>query len=228
MSTDSTLKNAVDVAFSTLQQSSDFSDEHTVAAFMILIDAIIESPQEVLNLKDPSKLAIVLSTLVLSRFLSSYPNKYHEYSTGEVVCSVGFYAFMKQLEQGNMRNSHLPAFLLLLHEGRKYMANIVEAALLSECGAASPYNPLFCMKSEAVSRKKYAVVKGAELSIISRCWVVGVSDEYLDQCRIELERAYDSIRALIGDDIFKEAIKTYKYIEKKLASATPYDFEDKK
>lgn len=77
MSTDFTLNKAVDTAFSALQKSSDYSDQQTVASFMVLIDAIIESPQKVLNLKDPSRLALVLATLVSSGFLSSYP-KYYE------------------------------------------------------------------------------------------------------------------------------------------------------
>lgn len=225
MSTDFTLNKAVDTAFSALQKSSDYSDQQTVASFMVLIDAIIESPQKVLNLKDPSRLALVLATLVSSGFLSSYP-KYYEYSTGEVVCSVGFYSFMKKLEQGEMRNAHLPAFVVLLHEGRRYMVSIAEAALLSNSGSASPYNPFFCMDCVDVSRKKYAVIKGAELSINYRCKQTGVSDEYLDQWRNELERESDSIKALIGNDFFKDAIKIYKYLEKKLASASPYDFEN--
>lgn len=220
MSTDVTLNKAVDAAFLALQKSSDYSDQNTVASFMILIDTIIESPKEVLNLKDPSRLALVLATLASSGFLSSYP-KYYEYSTGEVVCSVGFYLFMKQLEQGEMRNAHLPAFVVLLHEGRTYMANIVETALLS---VASPYSPFSCMDFEDISRKKYAVVKGAELSIICRCQETGAYDEHLVQWRNELEREYDSIKTLVGNDFFKDAIKTYKYLDKKLASESPYDF----
>ena len=226
MSSDFTLDNAVDMAFSVLQKSSDYSDQHTIATFMILIETIIESPKEVLSLQDPSRLTIVLGALALSGFLSSYP-KYYEYSTGEVVCSVGFYLCMKQMEQGQkMRNDYLPTFVMLLHEGRTYMANIVQAALLSECGKASPYNPLFCMKLEAISRKKYAVVKGIELFIIYMCQVAWGADKYLDQCRNELEREHGNIRALIGNDFFAEAPKLYKYIEKKLMSASPYDFEN--
>ena len=106
------------------------------------------------------------------------------------------------------------------------MVSIAEAALLSDSGSASPYNPFFCMDCVDVSRKKYAVIKGAELSINYRCKNTGVSDEYLDQWRIELERESDSIKALIGNDFFKDAIKIYKYLEKKLASASPYDFEN--
>lgn len=225
MSTDFYLIKAVDAAFLAMQKSSDYADRQTVTSFMILIDTIIDSPDEVLHLKDPSRLALVLAALVSSGFLSSYP-KYYEYSTGEVVCSVGFYLFMKQLDQGEMRNAHLPAFVVLLHDGRRYMTNIVEAALLSDSGAASPYNPFFQMDFDEVSKKSMAVVKGAELSINNRCKQTGVSDEYLDQWRYGLERERDSIRALIGNDFFKDAMKTYKYLENKLASASPFDFEN--
>lgn len=225
MNADLTLNQAIDIAFSAMQKSSDYSDRQTVASFMILLDSITKSPNEVLTLKDSSRLALVLATLTTSGFLSSYP-QYCEYSTGEVTCAVGFYAFMKQLETGEMRNAHLPAFVVLLHEGRRYMAKIVEAALLADSGAASPYNPFFCMDFSDVNAKKYAIVKGTELLINYRCKKTGVSDGYLDEWRNELEEEHDEIKSLIGDDFFKDAIKTYKYIGKKLASENPYDFEN--
>lgn len=221
MSIEFTLGKAVDSVFTAMRKSSNYTDEETVASFMILIECIIESPNEVLNFKDYSRLSLALSTLISSGFLYNYPN-YYEYSTSDVVCSVGFYAYMKQLEEGSMLNSHLPAFAVLLHDGRRYMANIVEAALISEIEHESPYNPFFNLDYENIHKKKYAIIKGAELSIINRCIITKVSDETLEEWKNDIVRELDNIKTLLGKDLFKEAIKVYKYIEKKLSSDNPY------
>lgn len=224
MSIEFTLEKAVDTVFSAMRESSNYTDKETVASFMILINCIIESPNEVLNFKDYSRLSLALSALISSGFLNNYP-KYYEYSTSDVACSVGFYAYMKQLEEGSMHNSHLPAFAVLLHDGRNFLANIAEAALSSEIKCESPYNPFFNIEQEDICKKKYAIIKGAELSVINRCIITGVSDEALEEWKNNIVKELDDIEKLLGKDLFKEAIKVYKYLAKKLSSDNPYVYD---
>lgn len=216
------LENSIDNAIAIMRQSRDFSDTRVVASFMVLLDTIIESPREVLELKNPFRLSIVLTTLITSGFTSNYP-RYYNYDTGKVACAVAFYCFMKQTEHSEIPAHNLPTVIVLLHDGRRYMADIVEAALLD---GMSPYNPFTRLEFDSMDTKKYAAVKGIEYIMHMSYNDAGLSDASMSSWRRGIESELGEIKNLIGTDFFKYAIKTYKYLDKKLKSSNPFDFDD--
>ena len=221
MEQDRSLAEYIEDVFSVVRQNSNLQDVKTVAHFMILIDKIIESHQEItkLNYSGQSKLALISSVLITSGFTNSHP-QYYNYSTGEVVSAIGFYAFMQQLESGEFRNSHFPAFIVLLHDGRKYLAEILEACILSN---GSPYNPLFMSEYNYIESKKTAIIKRFELMIHSYCKKIGIADEHLNHWENELINDYKT-QEVAGDVAAEYSKKLYKYIESKLKTDTPFDF----
>ena len=98
-----------------------------VLKFMLLIDSIIKNPKELTTLtnEDLANLGFCTSCIMASNFTSKY-SQYYNWSTGAVVVSVGLYAFMKQLDNSYLLNSHFPAFIVLIHEGREYFANLIQ------------------------------------------------------------------------------------------------------
>lgn len=218
------LQSAIDIAMSAMQNSSDFSDPHTIASFMIFASYITEHPEDVLSCKDLDKLAMVASSIIASDFVKTYPN-YNGISQGNVLSAVGFYAFMKQIDLGTLKKSRITAFIVLLHEGRKYLEEIVESMKLSNTGvSASVYNPLFMMEYNGVQNEKSAIVKGIELLMHKHCINDGYANEYTSAWMRRLQSEQGSIERLAGKNHFKNADKLFEYISKKLASASPYDF----
>lgn len=224
MKTDISLKDAVNQTITAMQKSSDFSDSETISSIVILMDIMWKSPKEILTLDDSSLLAIALSSTISSDFAKNCP-QYYNHSTGEFLCAVGFYAFMKQLEHGMMLNAHFPAFIVLLHEGREYMAELIEKALLSKVKSRSPYNPFFISAFNDAESKKYAIVKGIELVMHVTCAQKGYSDPNLQRWQMEIESEINDIKRLIGTDFFKYALDLYRFIAENLKSDTPYDFD---
>lgn len=224
MSENLDLQSAIDIAMSAMQNSSDFSDPRSVASFMIFASHITEHPEDVLSCNDLDKLAVVASTILATDFVQKYPN-YNGVSQGIVLSAVGFYAFMKQIDMGTLKKSRIAAFVVLLHEGRKYLEDIVEAMQLSSSGvSASVYNPLFMMDYNGVQNEKKAIVKGIELLMHIHCEKVGYADEYTSVWMRQLKSEQDSIERLAGRNHFKNADKIFEYLSKKLASSSPYDF----
>ena len=217
-----TIEEAVDLTIATLRGSSDYTDARTVSSFMLLLDTVIESPKNILMLKNPLKLSIVLTSLVTSGFPKRYP-RYYNYNTGMVACAVGFYCFMKQLKT-NVNAHNLPTIIVLLHDGRDYMAKIVEDCLTS---SMSPYNPLDMFDFEGMDSKKYAVVKVIEYIMHKKFNDYGLSDMNLDAWKSRLNLEIKTLEQIVGtDDYFSYAIKVYEHIEQKLRSSAPFVFEE--
>lgn len=217
------LTEVVNKTIITMQNSADLLDDETTASIMVLIDAIKNSPKEVLALEDLSLLAIALSATVSSGFVKRHP-RYYDYSTGEIACSVGFYAFMKQLEHGTMLNAHFPAFIALLHDGREYLAELIEKELLSKVKGQNSYDPYFILEYRAAGYKKYAIIKGIELLIHVTCENKGYSDYNLERWKLEIQSEIIEIKQRIGNDFFKYALDLYKFITNNLKSDSTYDF----
>lgn len=79
MEQDKSLAEYIEDVFSVVRQNSNLQDVKTVAHFMILIDKIIESHQEItkLNYSGQSKLALISSVLITSGFTNSHPQYYN-------------------------------------------------------------------------------------------------------------------------------------------------------
>ena len=216
------IKNAVDSVIVALRESSDYTDTKTVASFMMLLHALIESPRDIVTLRNPLKLSIVLTSLVTSGFAKRYPH-YYNYNTGMIACAVSFYCFMKQLKT-NVNAQTLPTIIVLLHDGRDCMAKVVEDCLLS---FKSPYNPLDLFCFEDVDSKKYAVVKGIEYIMHKTYNEFGLWDANLNVWKKELESEVDALKRIVGnDDFFSYAIKVYEHLDKKFNSSEPFLFEE--
>ena len=50
------VNSAIDIAIAAIRRGSNYTDVETVSSFMILLDAIIESPNEIFSLNNPLKL----------------------------------------------------------------------------------------------------------------------------------------------------------------------------
>lgn len=222
MQQNDSLDYAINNTISVMKQSRDLSDTKVFASYTVLLDTIIESPRKVMELKNPFRLSIVLSALISSGFTYQYP-RYYNYDTGKVACAVAFYCFMKQTEHSDLPAYNLPTVIVLLHDGKNYMADIVEEALLD---GMSPYNPFHNLEFDSMSEKKYAVVKGLEYIMHQTYNDAGFSDNSMNSWKMDIESELGAIRHLIGADFFKYAIKTYNYLDKKLKSSSPFDFDD--
>lgn len=217
-----TIEEAVDLTIAALRVSPDYKDTRAVSSFMLLLDTIIGSPQDILTLRNPLKLSIVLTSLVTSGFPERYP-RYYNYNTGMVACAMGFYCFMKQL-QTNVNAHNLPTIIVLLHDGRDYMAKIVEDCLTS---SRSPYNPLDMFDLEDMDSKKYAVVKAIEYIMHKKYNDYGLSDLNLNAWKLSIISEIKTLEQILGtDDYFSYAIKVYEHIDRKLKSSIPFDFEE--
>lgn len=224
MNREFSLNEAIDKALFAMKSSDDGSDNETVASFMILFDAIIKNPQEILSLRDNLKLSLISSAMVSSGFPLKF-STYNSYNTGEVACAIGFYTFMKQIQNGSLPASFLPAFIVLIHDGREYMAHLIEKTVLHRKSLdINPYNVFEIMAYNDAECKKYAITKGIELLIHGLYKNSGLYYGNIDNWRLELEAEKKQIEQFIGMDFHLYAIKLYQIIEDNLKSKEPYNF----
>ena len=129
---------------------------------------------------------------------------------------------MKQL-QTNVSARNLPTMIVLLHDGRHYMAKVVEDFLVS---SMSPYNFLDILDFEDVESKKNAIVKGIEFIMHKAYNSYGFYDESMNVWMREINSEIHIIQRKVGDsDFFKYAVKIYEYLESKFKSSNPFIFK---
>ena len=218
------LYEIVDKAYVAAKNSIDFSDNESTAYFMLLIDAILDNPCDLQSLPNKRKCAFVLSSIAVTDFFDKFP-EYHGTSTGEIVCAAGFYMYMNLLESGDMFDIDFPAFIMILHYGRKYVGEVyghffvANDHILSaskKYGIAFPYDP---------AKKKRIFAKGIELRMIRYCHNKGTSNITVDQMGYALEDD-DEIPHDYNDDNdpFTEAINLYRKLSHCFASTVGFEF----
>lgn len=215
------LSMAVDMALDAVHNSSDCSDNRTVAMFMMLGDAIVNGSHEILDMDDTSKLALAAGSVIASSFCDRYP-KYKDYEMGLVIGATGFYAFKKLIKKGMLPKMYYPAFVVLLHYGRRHLAELVECAMLWKQSGNSPYDPFFRMEYDSMEEKKVPIVIAMELAYINHCKRIGQSDG-LDSLEREARFNMTHISQYAGD-ISTYEDKLYNYIERNLKSSEPFEF----
>ena len=91
--------SCVNSTLASIRRSHDYNDIETVARFRILISSLVDSPKELTQLSNEqlSNLGICMSCIMSSDFIEENPT-YYQWSTGNVIAAVGFYAYMKQLD----------------------------------------------------------------------------------------------------------------------------------
>ncbi len=192
------IKSCIETTMNCLKKSENYTDTSTTSQFMLLIDSFIKNPKELTTLtnEDLANLGFCTSCIMASNFTSKY-SQYYNWSTGAVVVSVGFYAFMKQLDNSYLLNSHFPAFIVLIHEGREYFANLIQELILTGKEKLSFYDALDRIKFWGSEQKKYDIAKHFEYTLQTHCIAKGTSNEYLN-------------------DWFKEILYEIKSIEERL------------
>ena len=192
------IKSCIETTMNCLKKSKNYTDTSTTSQFMLLIDSFIKNPKELTTLtnEDLANLGFCTSCIMASNFTSKY-SQYYNWSTGAVVVSVGFYAFMKQLDNSYLLNSHFPAFIVLIHEGREYFANLIQELILTGKEKLSFYDALDRIKFWGSEQKKYDIAKHFEYTLQTHCIAKGTSNEYLN-------------------DWFKEILYEIKSIEERL------------
>lgn len=192
------IKSCIETTMNCLKKSENYTDTSTTSQFMLLIDSFIKNPKELTTLtnEELANLGFCTSCIMASDFTSKY-SQYYNWSTGAIVVSIGFYAFMKQLDNSYLLNSHFPAFIVLIHEGREYFANLIQELILIKKEKFSFYNPFDRIKFFGSEQKKYDIAKHFEYTLQTHCIAKGTSNEYLN-------------------DWFKEILYEIKSIEERL------------
>lgn len=215
--------NAIGLSIDAMRRCDDYNDTKIVSTFMIVLDSIINSPSEIISLRNPLKLSIVLTTLITSDFTIRYP-RYYNYNTGKIACAVGFYCFMKELET-NVSALNLPTIIVLLHDGRHFMAELFEEYMNSR--VRSPYNPLDVFCTMEASSKKYAIVKGLEYLMHKTYNEYNLYDENLSEWKYDLSLEIKQIEKVAEtNDFFDYAKKLYGYLDTKFKSNQPFVFDE--
>ena len=175
--------SCVNSTLASIRRSHDYNDIETVARFRILISSLVDSPKELTQLSNEqlSNLGICMSCIMSSDFIEENPT-YYQWSTGNVIAAVGFYAYMKQLDNSYLLNSHFPAFIVLMHQN----------SILQEKNF-SVYNPFDLMNWCDTEQKKYDITKHFEYMLHVSCRKTGNSDDNLDHWRKEIEYELDTI-----------------------------------
>lgn len=222
------LNEIVDNAFIAIKNSSDFSDTESTAYFMLLIDTILSNPMDLVILPNKRKCAIVLSSIAVSDFCREFPT-YNGRSTGEIICASGFYVYMNLLESGDMFDADFPAFILMLHYGRKYIGEIYGHFYVAKdkvlktnekFGMQMPYDP---------EKKKRIFAKGIELRMIRYCNNRGTSNSTMDEIRYALEGDNEIPHDYNDEyDPFDEAIRLYKQLRHIFSTPIGFEFLYKK
>lgn len=183
----------INSTIASIRKSHDYNDCGVVAQFMILGDTLVDNPKElvVLSNQQLANLALCMSYVISSDFVENYPS-YNQWSTGKIFAAVGFYAYMKQLDNAYLLNSHYPAFITLMHEGREYIADLFQSSILQKKNF-SPYNPLDLMDFHNTEQKKYDITKHFEYMLHVTCRKAGCSDDNLDVWHNEIGYELDAI-----------------------------------
>lgn len=187
------LVSCIDSTFTAIRKSCNCNDLSTVSQFMILGDALVSNPKEltILSNQQLANLALCASCIISGDFVETHP-VYYQWSTGKVFAAVGFYAYMKQLDNSYLLNSHYPAFIVLMHEGRDYIADLFQGSILQKTNF-SPYNPLDLLDLHDTEQEKYDITKHFEYMLHVTCRRAGCSDNDLNAWCNCIEYELDAI-----------------------------------
>lgn len=187
------IASCIDSTFTSIRKSSGYNNLEMVAQFMILGDALVSHTKELVELSNQqlTYLSLCMSYIVSSDFVKKYP-AYDQWNTGKIFSAVGFYAYMKQLDNAYLLNSHYPAFIALMHEGRDYIADLFQGSILQKKNI-SPYNPLDLLDFYDTDQKKYDITKHFEYMLHVVCRKAGCSDNNLDIWCNEIGYELDAI-----------------------------------
>lgn len=204
-----------------MANSEDYCDPTTKMQFLILMAECKENPEELVSLtnEDLNLLSNCMAAVITSDCIRQNPS-YNGRSTGEIACAVGFYAFMKLLE--SKKAPTYPAFVVLLHDGRKYMSEIFKNVLLD--ANISPYDSLGLMDSYFNRDKAEAIVKGLELALLIVITNMGFYDQDLLKWKQKLIAENETIKQQIGTDYIKYPRQLFHKLNENFASYDAFDF----
>ena len=208
-----------------LSQNRDCNATSNVLSFMMLGDALIKKTEEITELSNDqlSNLAICISCLMTSDFVQMHP-RFNIWSTGHVFAAVGFYAYMKQLDNSHLYKSHCPGFILLMHEGRKFIADLFQEIILGD-KELSPYNPFDLLNFHDSAIKKYDVAKHFEYMLHVICANTGCADEFMNVWHDELKEEIDGIQQRLQTNNSLEYAKSlYKQLDADISNGVIPDY----
>ena len=226
MSDSLNMRSAMNIAMSAMRNSDNFTDPKSVASFMIFMSHITQHPRDVVSCPNLGDLGIITSSIMTSDFVREFP-AYNGVSQGEVLGAVGFYAYMKQLEMGTFLDIHYPAFILLLHHGRRYLNNIYEHMLMKESNLAksfSVYNPFDRMEYEDISSKVRYQMKAFEYIIHIVARSKGYYDNSFDSWFDELSSEFGAEVKKVYKRYSEESKRIYRFLAKDFVSDSPFDY----
>ncbi len=118
------LNEALNTCLRNMKASEDFNDDATISSMQELLCCIIDDPTQVITYPDEERLSIALASIMTSQ----YPNDYgycKDVNIKNLVFACGYYLFMHQLDKGTFYDRNWPAFLTLIHVGRRVLANFI-------------------------------------------------------------------------------------------------------
>ena len=217
MSQTSQLIDFINSTLQALKQSDDYSDQETTTNFMILTECLIDFPNEIANLSNQqlANLSICLSCMQTSDFTKKYPT-YYEWNSGRVISAVGFYSYMKQLDNAYLLNAHYPSFIVLIHDGRNFITDLFLNTSLKGNNSCDEFEK----RQEAE-----AVTKYFECLLHVTCNKAGCSDAHTENWFNELKRDIDSIKYFARRrEPFEDAKKMYRMIANSFESGIMPDY----
>lgn len=188
------LNSVIDRTFASIKGSSSYNNPNMIAQFMILGEALVSNTKELVELSNQqlTHLSLCMSYIIGSNFVKDYPS-YYQWSSGKIFAAVGFFAYMKQLDNSYLLNSHYPALIVLMHEGRKYIADLFQDSILLQKKNFSPYNLFDMLDLRDTEQQKYDITKHFEYMLHIACRKAGCSDNNLDVWCDDIEYELDAI-----------------------------------
>lgn len=236
------LKEAIDSTLSAVHRGADLFGEEMLEEFMHLVNAILDNPQEVLNMSDTSKLALAINAMVATDMMGSSIHSsitHKDYKTGLVICATGFYALTKAIKTNNIPRSYYRAMVEFLHFGRMHFAELVKYSTSWEPNDNIHDEPLSHMEhNNGVVYEQESIVMALELAYINRCKSVGCGDglegferqiSSISKLREQMYKnapiAHTTPIVRVSIDLLPEyEERLYNYIENNLKSSRPFEF----
>lgn len=189
---------------SNMKASVDFSDYATNQSMSDLLSCIIDNPSQIINSPYEETLSLALSSIMCCSFPANNP-VIKNIKVRYLVFACGYYLFMHQLETGRFYDKNWPAFIYLLHFGRKELSEFVVEM--------NPFAPeliheIVGVDVDGTSSNK--VAKGIELNMMA----VAQRKGYLTNDLLEWynELVSDKYELLKDDPFVKEALPLYRVI----------------
>lgn len=199
------LDESVRTCLSNMKTSEDFSEMSVTNSFSEVLSCIIESPAQLINYSGEEKLSLILSSILTSPFPQRYPT-INGIDVRNLVFAAAYYLFMHQLETGNFYDRNWPAFILLIHIGRREFAKF--------SGEMNPFasERIHKIMGEPIDYSRFLnSAKGVELNMMLRAKRTG-------NFTVEMESWFNELcsegESLLNSNPFKTvAIPLYRFIE---------------